>query len=82
MDEFRATIEALLDGMSTARRTVVATGSGLYVRVVEGHARGAEQEAAQRELQRLWDANPDAVWRIVTEYNRAGAGIGRAPDTK
>lgn len=78
MDEFRATIEALLDEMSTARRTVVATGNGLYVRVGHAHARGADQEAAQRELQRLWDANPDAVWRIVTEYNRAGAVIATA----
>ncbi len=71
MDEFRATIEGLLARMSTARRTVVATGSGLYVRVVGDDARAAEQEAAQRELQRLWDAYPDGVWRIVTEYNRA-----------
>jgi hypothetical protein len=60
--------------MSTARRTVVATMTGLYVRVGNEHAcGGAGQEAAQRELQRLWDAYPDAVWRIVTEYNRAGA---------
>jgi methyl coenzyme M reductase subunit D len=75
MDEFRATIEALLSELSTARQTVVATGNGLYVRVGNGPARGADQEAAERKLQRLWDANPDAVWRIVTEYNRAGAVV-------
>lgn len=72
MDELTATIEALLDGISTVHETVIATGSGLYVRAVEGRTPGPKQEAAQRELQRLWDANPDAVWRIVTEYNRAG----------
>ena len=76
MDEFTATIEALLDGMVSVRRTVVATERGLYVRVVEGRADEPEQEAAQRELQRLWDANPNAVWRIVTEYNRTAAVRG------